>query len=106
MKICPNCHDANSCGDYEGPTCEVCHGEGHVPSFTPCSALVNGVCTNGFPAVPCCGHTELIGGDYSMPFCLSDTLPFRSFPETGAPSREQVERARKRATETKSSAVR
>lgn len=29
--ICPNCHDANSCGDYEGPTCEVCMGVGRVP---------------------------------------------------------------------------
>lgn len=28
--ICPNCHDANSCGDYEGSTCEVCMGKGHV----------------------------------------------------------------------------
>lgn len=28
---CPRCHDANSCGDYEGPTCEVCNGEGRVP---------------------------------------------------------------------------
>ncbi len=31
MKQCPNCHDANSCGDYEGPTCEICKGSGHVP---------------------------------------------------------------------------
>lgn len=30
--ICPNCHDANSCGDYEGPTCEVCGGDGHIPA--------------------------------------------------------------------------
>jgi len=30
MKQCPNCHDANSCGDYEGPTCEVCRGFGYV----------------------------------------------------------------------------
>lgn len=26
---CPICHDANSCGDYEGPQCEECEGEGH-----------------------------------------------------------------------------
>jgi DnaJ-class molecular chaperone len=31
VMICPNCHDANSCGDYEGPTCEVCKGYGFVP---------------------------------------------------------------------------
>lgn len=31
-KECPNCHNANSCGDYEGPTCEVCNGVGTVPS--------------------------------------------------------------------------
>lgn len=38
MKICPNCHDANSCGDYEGPTCDVCHGEGRIPDakILPC----------------------------------------------------------------------
>lgn len=34
MKVCPNCNDANSCGDYEGPTCEVCHGEVKVPDTT------------------------------------------------------------------------
>lgn len=27
---CPNCHDANKHGDYEGPTCEVCNGSGQV----------------------------------------------------------------------------
>lgn len=27
---CPNCHDANKYGDYEGPTCEVCSGVGSV----------------------------------------------------------------------------
>jgi hypothetical protein len=27
---CPNCHDANKYGDYEGPTCEVCKGLGFV----------------------------------------------------------------------------
>jgi hypothetical protein len=32
MIECPHCHDANSCGDYEGPTCEVCMGEGKIPS--------------------------------------------------------------------------
>ncbi len=31
MKECPHCHDANSCGDYEGPTCEICMGDGQVP---------------------------------------------------------------------------
>ena len=30
MKTCPNCNDANSCGDYEGPTCNVCNGTGKV----------------------------------------------------------------------------
>jgi hypothetical protein len=31
MKVlCPLCNDANSCGDYEGPTCEVCKGEGFI----------------------------------------------------------------------------
>ncbi len=24
--LCPNCHDANACGDYQGPTCETCGG--------------------------------------------------------------------------------
>jgi DnaJ-class molecular chaperone len=28
---CPKCHDANKYGDYEGPTCEVCMGDGRVP---------------------------------------------------------------------------
>jgi len=68
-------------------------------TWTPCSALLNGVCTNGFPAVGCCAHTELIGHPYSIPVCLSETLALRSFPENGAPSKEQVERARKRAIE-------
>lgn len=27
---CPNCHNANKYGDYEGPTCEVCMGDGFV----------------------------------------------------------------------------
>lgn len=27
---CPNCHDANSCGNYQGPVCEVCDGRGWV----------------------------------------------------------------------------
>lgn len=31
MKRCPNCHDANSCGDYQGPSCKVCLGDGQVP---------------------------------------------------------------------------
>lgn len=26
--ICPICHDANSCGDYQGMTCSECEGEG------------------------------------------------------------------------------
>lgn len=30
MRVCPNCNDANKYGDYEGPTCEVCGGTGHV----------------------------------------------------------------------------
>lgn len=30
MKICPNCKNANEYGDYEGPTCEVCMGDGFV----------------------------------------------------------------------------
>lgn len=29
--ICPNCNNANEYGDYEGPTCEVCMGTGHLP---------------------------------------------------------------------------
>lgn len=29
-KTCPHCNDANSCGDYEGPTCEVCDGKGVI----------------------------------------------------------------------------
>lgn len=27
---CPNCHDANRYGDYEGPTCQVCMGDGFI----------------------------------------------------------------------------
>jgi hypothetical protein len=27
---CPNCHDANKYGDYEGPACEVCLGDGFI----------------------------------------------------------------------------
>jgi hypothetical protein len=30
MKICPNCRDANAHEDYEGPTCEMCHGVGTI----------------------------------------------------------------------------
>lgn len=33
MIECPHCHDANCCGDYEGPTCEVCMGEGKIPAI-------------------------------------------------------------------------
>jgi hypothetical protein len=30
MVECPYCHNANEFGDYEGPTCEVCDGEGYI----------------------------------------------------------------------------
>lgn len=30
MRKCQKCNDANEYGDYEGPTCDVCHGYGHV----------------------------------------------------------------------------
>lgn len=33
--VCPNCHDANSCGDYQGPTCEVCNGTGRAAQAVP-----------------------------------------------------------------------
>ena len=35
MKECPNCHNANKYGDYEGPTCEVCMGDGFVLDDLP-----------------------------------------------------------------------
>lgn len=38
MKECPNCHNANQYGDYEGPTCEVCMGDGFVPDETKVDA--------------------------------------------------------------------
>lgn len=65
--------------------------------FVKCSALVNGVCTNGFPAVPHCAKTEDSGGIYSRLPCMTETWSARLFPETGAPSAEQVARARARA---------
>lgn len=40
-KECPNCHNANKYGDYEGLACEVCGGEGFIspsnnlPATTP-----------------------------------------------------------------------
>lgn len=43
MIECPNCHNANKYGDYEGPTCEVCGGTGAVGDETmtdyPCHSL-------------------------------------------------------------------
>ncbi len=60
---------------------------------TPCSALVNGVCINGFPVMAGCRT-----GDprFSHP-CLSEKWCARVYPETGAPSADQVARSRARA---------
>lgn len=33
--VCHTCNDANSCGDYEGPTCEACNGEGRIRTASP-----------------------------------------------------------------------
>jgi hypothetical protein len=30
MVICPTCNDANACGDYQGPACPTCGGEGKI----------------------------------------------------------------------------
>ena|SRR5271166_1876719 len=30
---CPYCHDADKCGDYEGPACPICHGEGKISLY-------------------------------------------------------------------------
>lgn len=30
LMICPTCNDANSCDDYEGPTCDQCNGAGYI----------------------------------------------------------------------------
>lgn len=61
-----------------------------------CSALVNGVCINGFTAVPACGH-GYGDGPYNVVQCMSESWCVRLFPETGQPSPEQVARARARA---------
>lgn len=61
-----------------------------------CSALVNGVCANGFVAAPACGH-GYGDGPYNVVPCMSESWCARLFPETGAPSAEQVARARVRA---------
>lgn len=61
-----------------------------------CSALTNGICTNGFPETPAC-KSDRMGHFYAVPPCLSEKRSALLFPETGAPSRELVARARKRA---------
>lgn len=64
-----------------------------------CSALVNGICTNGFaPVTPACRATERIGRPYMMTVCMSEDWAARLYPETGAPSADDVRRARERTT--------
>jgi hypothetical protein len=36
---CQNCHNANKYGDYEGPTCDVCGGEGFISEAMEASSL-------------------------------------------------------------------
>lgn len=68
--------------------------------FVKCSALRNRICTDGFPAVPMCSHTELATGSlYGRLPCCDENWTARLFPETGAPSMEQVERSRRRAAD-------
>ena len=52
---------------------------------TPCSALVDGKCKNGFPTTPACRATERIGRPYMMTVCMSEDWAVRLYPETGAP---------------------
>lgn len=67
-------------------------------NFIKCSALVNDVCTNGFPAVAHCRMTERSGnGPYNVLPCMSEVLSARLFPETGAPTASDVARARSRS---------
>jgi hypothetical protein len=67
--------------------------------WVPCSALVNGVCTNGFIAPPACANTAGIGV-WNMTPCMSEKWAARLFPETGAPSADDVMRARERAADS------
>lgn len=64
---------------------------------TPCSALINGICTNGFIARPGCAVTEKIGPPYLQVACLSEILALRDHPDIGKPTDEQVRQARERA---------
>lgn len=38
---CPNCHNANKYGDYEGPSCPVCEGTGYVRAALAASVSPN-----------------------------------------------------------------
>lgn len=62
----------------------------------PCSALVNGVCTNGFVRVPACAH-GYGSGPYNVVPCMSEDWCARLFPETGQPSAADIARAHARA---------
>ena len=75
-----------------------------------CSALVNGICTNGFIALPACDPVQPVWKcsecrrEYERqptPMCMSEAMCARWIPETGAPTQEQVEYARKRVALSK-----
>jgi hypothetical protein len=66
-------------------------------TFTPCSALVNGYCINGFMATPGCRNTECIGGVYTHVVCMSESWAARMHPETGMPSERDIARNRQAA---------
>lgn len=71
-----------------------------------CSALVNGVCLNGFMVTPHCNPVQDVWKCFTcgqlskqqpVPPCMSEKISERQFPETGAPTRRDVERAHVRA---------
>jgi len=63
-----------------------------------CSALIDGACQNGFPAVPACAINSLsMQGPYSPLPCMNEDWAARLFPVTGEPSEADMERVRARS---------
>lgn len=62
-----------------------------------CSALVNGVCMNGFPATLACSDPyDFYYKKYvvRIPRCMDERWQARFLKETGAPTPLMIERAR------------
>lgn len=66
-----------------------------------CSAFVNGVCTNGFPATLACSDPyDFYYKKYivRIPRCLDERWQARFLKETGAPTAQMIEHARTLST--------